>query len=295
MNVILSAILPVGLIITIGYLAGQKLDLEQSTLSKLSVYILAPALIANSLYKTDVSGESISKILLSYAFISLILFTLIFVTTNFLKLSKNQQKSWLAIVLCPNNGNMGLSVITFALGEEGLERAIIYMIGSSILLFGILPALLKGEGIKSAISLTTKLPLIWAMIFGAILNFFNVSLPFNLGKSLEWLGISAIPIALIILGLQLSKSKFELGYQEIAGAIMKLLIAPIVAYFVGKMMNVATIDLQIIILQTSMPTAINTVVMIKEFGGDVTLVARTIIISTVMSFLTLPIVIWLIT
>ncbi len=59
-------------------------------------------------------------------------------------------------------------------------------------------------------------------------------------------------------------------------------------------MNVTTIDLQIIILQTSMPTAINTVVMIKEFGGDITLVARTIILSTIMSFITLPIVIFLI-
>lgn len=295
MNVILSAILPVGLVITIGYIAGQKLNLEQSTLSELTVYILAPALIANSLYKTDVSGESISKILLGYALISVILFALVFLVARLFNIPKNERQSWLAIVLCPNNGNMGLPVVDFTLGEEGLERAIIYMIGSSILLFGIFPALLKGEGLKSAINLTWKLPLIWAMILGFILNFFNVDLPFNLDKSLESLGISAIPLALIILGLQLANSKFQLGWQEILGAIAKLLITPIVAYFVGIILNLETIDLQVLILQTSMPTAVNALIMIKEFGGNANLVAHTIILSTVMSFITIPIIIWLVT
>jgi predicted permease len=44
-----------------------------------------------------------------------------------------------------------------------------------------------------------------------------------------------------------------------------------------------------------MPTAVNAVIMIKEFGGNTTIVARTIIISTLMSFATLPLIIWLMT
>lgn len=295
MNVILSAVLPVGLIITIGYIAGRKLKLEQSTLSQVSVYILAPALVANSLYKTNVSGQSITKILFAYALISIILFGLVFLFTKLLNISKKERQSWIAIVLCPNNGNMGLPVVTFALGEQGLERAIIYMIGSSILLFGVLPAILKGAGFKEATRLTWRLPLIWAMLLGVSLNLLNVDLPFNLGKSLEWLGMAAIPIALIILGLQLSNSKFQLGWQEIGGASAKLVIAPLVAYGVGKIINLETLDLQVLILQTAMPTAVNSLIMVTEFGGNTILVARTIIISTMMSFITLPIVILLIT
>lgn len=295
MNAILSAVLPVALIISIGYYAGRTLNLEQSTLSRLSIYILAPALVADSLYRTTVSGQSIGKILIAYALISLILYLIVFLITKLFKISINERQSWLAIVLCPNNGNMGLPVVTFALGEQGLERAIIYMIGSSILLFGIFPAMLKGEGIKEAIRLTWKLPLIWAMLLGTILNLFQVNLPFNLGKSLEWLGISAIPVALIILGMQLASSKFQLGWQEIGGAIGKVAIAPLVAVGVGKTINLETIDLQVLILQTGMPTAVNSLIMVKEFGGNPTLVARTIILSTIMSFISLPIIIWLIT
>lgn len=295
MNAILSAVLPVALIISIGYFAGRTLNLEELTLSQLSVYILAPALVADSLYRTTVSGQSIGKILIAYALISLILYIVVFLITKLFKISINERQSWLAIVLCPNNGNMGLPVVTFALGDQGLERAIIYMIGSSILLFGILPAMLKGEGIKEAIRLTWKLPLIWAMLLGIVLNLFQIELPFNLGKSLEWLGIAAIPIALIILGMQLASSKFQLGWQEIGGAMAKLAIAPLVAVGVGKTINLETIDLQVLILQTGMPTAVNSLIMVKEFGGNPLLVARTIILSTIMSFISLPIIIWLIT
>ncbi len=294
MNAILSAILPVALIITIGYFAGRKLNLEQSTLSRLSVYLLAPALVANSLYKTEVSGQSISKILLAYALISVVIYIGVTLVTRLFNVAQSERQSWLAIVLCPNNGNMGLPVVTFALGEAGLERAIIYMIGSSILLFGLLPAILKGEGIKSAFKLTWKLPLIWAMIVGFLLNFFDVKLPFNLDKSLEWLGISAIPVALIILGLQLAYSQLSLSRREIAGATAKLTIAPIIASIVGRILNLDSIDLQVVILQTAMPTAVNSLVMVKEFGGNANFVAHTIILSTLMSFITLPIIIWLI-
>ncbi|AUC60262.1 transporter [Cyanobacterium sp. HL-69] len=294
MNVILSAVLPVGLIIIIGYIAGQKLNLDQSSLCQLSIYILAPAIVADSLYRNTVSGRSVVLIILTYGLISLVIYGVIWLFAFILKVDKDNRQSIFAVILCPNNGNMGLPITTFALGDEGLDRAIIYMIGSSIFLFGMLPAILSNRGIKKGIILTLRLPLIWAMVFGAMLNISGVELPFNLGRSMELLGISAIPIALIILGMQLAQSKFILTLGECLLALAKLIVAPLIAVGVGRITGLEGIDLQVLVLQTAMPTAVNTLVMVKEFGGNGTIVAQTIIISTVMSFITLPVVIWLI-
>ncbi|BAQ64477.1 AEC family transporter [Geminocystis sp. NIES-3709] len=295
MNIILSSVLPVGLIIAIGYIAGQRLKLDQSTLSQVSVYILAPALIADGLYRSTISAQSAFKILLAYILTTAILYGGVFVVGKLLKLSQNDSKGLLAITLCPNNGNMGLSIIAFALGDEGLERAIIYMIFSSIVLFGMLPGILKGDSFLMGLKVTWKLPLIWAMLFGIVLNVADITLPFNLGKSLEWLGISAIPIALIILGMQLNNTKLEVSVGEMGATFIRLAIAPIIAYGIGILVGLTGLDLQALTLQTAMPTAVNAVIMIKEFGGNTVMVARTIIISTVMSFATLPLIIWLIT
>lgn len=295
MNIILSSVLPVALVIAMGYIANKTLKLDQSTLSQISVYILAPALVVDSFYRTTVSTDAALRLLLGYILTTVIIYGGVVIVSRLLKLSADDDKGLLAISLCPNNGNMGLSIIAFSLGNEGLERAVIYMIFSSVVLFGMLPAILKGDSLMRSLKLTWKLPLIWSMLLGMTLHFTKVTLPFNMGKSLEWLGISAIPVALIILGMQLSKTKFEFGVREFTATVGRLVIAPIIAYSTGKLVGLEGLDLQVLTLQTAMPTAVSSVIMIKEFGGNTVMVARTIIISTLMSFATLPFLIWLMT
>ncbi|WP_017292720.1 AEC family transporter [Geminocystis herdmanii] len=294
-NIILSSVFPVALVILMGYIANKTLKLDQSTLSQISVYILAPAIVIDSFYRTNMSIEEAIRLLLGYVLSTSIIYGLVLIVSNFFKLSTDDDKGLFAISLCPNNGNMGLSIIAFSLGEEGLERAVMYMIFSSIVLFGILPVMLKGDNLIVTLKSLWKLPLIWSMFIGIFLYFTNITMPFNIGKSVEWLGISSIPIALIILGIQLSKTKFEFGMTEFYATIGRLAIAPLIAYGIGIMVGLEGLDLKVLTLQTAMPTAVNAVIMVKEFGGNTTMVARTIIISTLLSFATLPFIIWLLT
>lgn len=295
MNIILSSVLPVALIILMGYVANKTLKLDQSTLSQISVYILAPALVIDSFYRTTISTEAALRLLLGYILTTSIIYGGVLIISRCLKLSTDDDKALFAISLCPNNGNMGLSIIAFSLGNEGLERAVIYMIFSSMVLFGLLPVMLKGDSLIITLKSMWQLPLIWSMIIGIVLHLTDITLPFNIGKSVEWLGISSIPIALIILGMQLSKTKFEFGMTEFYATIGRLAIAPIIAYGIGILVGLKGLDLQVLTLQTAMPTAVNAVVMVKEFGGNTVMVARTIIISTLISFATLPFIIWLLT
>ena len=194
--------------------------------------------------------------------------------------------------LHPNNGNMGLPLVDFALGSAGLERAIIYMIGSSILLFGVAPAILAGTSLKHSLTVTFKLPLMWAMLGGLSLRFLQIELPFNLGEALHLLGRAAIPVALIILGMELVTTKFKVTNFELISLNFRLILAPLIALFVGKLINLPSLDLQVFILQSAMPTAVNTIVLATEFGGESLKVARTIVVTTLLSFLTLPLVLW---
>lgn len=294
MIIILSTILPVAFVIILGFIVGKKFEWDQGTLAQLSVYILAPALVFDSLYRTNVSWKNTFQILLGYTFICLLLYFFVLILCRLTNTKKTDLQSILAITLCPNNGNMGLPIAKFAFGNEGLEKAIIYMIGSSIFLFVIAPAMLKNKGFLFGLKLIFKLPLIWAMLAGITLNLLNIELPFKIGDSIEMLGISSIPIALLILGMQLANNGLEVKTAELPSILIKLIIAPIFAYAVGKSLNLESLDLQILIIQTAMPTAVNSLIMVKEFGGNSAMVARAIVLSTVMSFLTLPIILVLI-
>lgn len=288
MSIILTAIAPVGLIIFIGFLAGKTIALEAQTLAQLAIYILSPALIGGSLYRSTLSSQSTIGLMLGFLLTSLSLYGLVWGIAKIAQLSPQTHKSLMVSTLFPNAGNVGLPLVTFALGTAGLQRAVIYVIISSLLIYSLAPALLQENGFVSGMRLTLRLPLLWAIFAGILLRLLAIKLPFNFDKSIEMLGNAAIPLALILLGIQLSSIKISLGHYEIFAAAMRLIGAPLIAYLVGTSLQLRGLDLQVLVLQSATPTAVNTVVLATRFGGDVPSLTKTVVVSTVLSFITLP-------
>jgi hypothetical protein len=290
---LLPAVIPVSIIILIGFLAGRIFPLDNQTISKLTFYILSSALVFDSLYRTTLSLQSTRDLLVGFALTSSLIYLLVWLIGKIGKLLPFLQKGLIATAIFSNNGNIGLPVANFAFGAPGLERAVIYMIGSSILMFCFGPAILTGKGINYSIRLILKLPLFWSIVAALSLRLLPFNFPFKIDLAIQQLGQAAIPVALILLGIQLSNTQFELRLKEVLAAILRLLIAPIIAYFVGLNLHLESSNLQILVLQSAMPTAVNSLVLVTEFGGDANFVARSIVTSTVMSFVTLPLVLWL--
>ncbi|MGL5834147.1 MAG: AEC family transporter [Waterburya sp.] len=290
MTTLLPAVLPVGLIILIGFVVGRTLSLQRSTLSQLSLYILSPTLVIDSLYRTEMSLDSSTKLLVGFGLTSFCIYGVITLVNRLLSLPDPLSRAITAVVMFPNNGNMGLPVATFALGTAGLDRAIIYMLGSAFLMFCFGPAMIRGKGLLEGLKLTLKLPLVWAFLVGLSLHFWSLKIPWGLDKGLQQLGGADIPVALVLLGMQLSQTRFRPGIIEIILAIARLTCAPIIAYGIGRLLQLETLNLQILVLQSAMPTAVGSFVIVSEFGGDQDLVARAIVTSTLLSFITLPIV-----
>jgi len=108
------------------------------------------------------------------------------------------------------------------------------------------------------------------------------------------LGNAAIPVALITLGMQLAQNRLVLGWYELMAAGLRLLVAPLIAFGIGSSLQLTGLDLQVLVMQSAMPTAINTLIWVNEFGGEPPRVARTIIASTLLSLGTLPILLGMI-
>ena len=292
MAVLLPAIAPVALIVFIGFLAGRTLSLERTTLSRLSLYVLLPALIASSLYGMTLSVRQARAIVAGFFPSSAILAGLVYGLCRLLKFDPLTQTPLLATSLFANTGNLGLPFISFALGATGLERAIVYLISSSILLTTVGPTLLKGAGLWVGLRTTLRLPVFGAMLGGLTRQALNVTLPLRLDAGLELLGGAAIPVALVTLGLQLAKTNLYVDRAVLVAAALRLGVAPAIALTVGAMLGLQGQDLQVLVLQAAMPTAVNTFIWVTEFGGDADLVARAIVLSTLLSFMTLPSLLW---
>ncbi|MBE7380199.1 MAG: AEC family transporter [Leptolyngbya sp. SIO1E4] len=292
MAVLLPAIAPVALIVFVGFIAGRTLGLDQPTLSRLSLYVLLPALIATSVYNITLPASRAMMLALGFVLTSATLALLVYGGCRVLKVTPLLRKTLLATTLFANTGNLGLPFITFSLGESGLERAIVYLVASSILLATVGPILLRGEGLQVGLRITLRLPVFWAMVAGLSLQFLAIRLPLRLDDGLALLGGAAIPVALVTLGMQLAQTSFHLSQTVLVAAGLRLLLAPMVAFTIGTGLGLQGQDLQVLVLQGAMPTAVNTFIWVTEFGGDADLVARAIVLSTLLSAVTLPTLLW---
>ncbi|MGF1567758.1 MAG: AEC family transporter [Nodosilinea sp.] len=293
MAILISAILPIALVALVGVWVGRTFDLHLPTMARLNIYAMLPALVLTSLAKTTLGLGSAISIVATFLLNTALLYLLALSLGRGLKFSSDEQKSLIATTLFANVGNMGLPFTLFALGEAGLERAVVYLVGSSVMVATVFPIVLKGAGVLAGIRFTLGLPVFWAALAGVGLQAASTTLPQGLERGATLLGAGAIPLALLTLGIQLSQTPLVFGRYELLGAGLRLLVSPLLAYSLGTLLGLGGLDLQVVVLQAAMPVAVNSLIWVTELGGDSVRVARTIVLSTLLSLLTLPIVLWL--
>lgn len=293
MGILLSAILPVVLVALVGVWVGRMFTLERQTLARLSVYALVPALVLHSLAKTTLELSSAIAILTAFLVHTSLLYLLAVTLGRVLKFSSDEKKSLIATTIFANVGNMGLPFVLFSLGDAGLERAIVYLVGSSLMTASVFPIVLKGEGVLKGLRYTLCLPVLWAAIAGVALQGTGTVLPIPIDLGVTLLSDGAIPVALLLLGIQLSETPFAFGRYELLGAGLRLVVSPLLAFNIANLVGLTGIDRQVVVLQAAMPVAVTSLIWVTELGGDTVRVARTIVVSTLLSLGTLPVVLWL--
>lgn len=293
MEILISAMLPIALVAAVGFGVGRNFDLDMRTLARVNIYALLPALVLTSLAETTLAPGSVIAIVATFLLNTSLLYLLAVGVGRRLSFSIDEQKSLIATTLFSNVGNMGLPFILFALGEAGLERAVVYLVGSSVMIASVFPIVLKGAGVRAGVTFTLQLPVFWAAMAGIGLQAAGEAFPLPIERGITLLGQGAIPLALLTLGIQLARTKLVFGRYELLGAGIRLLISPLMAYSLATGLGLQGLDRQVVVLQAAMPVAVNSLIWVTELGGDRTRVARTILLSTFLSLFTLPVVLWL--
>lgn len=294
MGVLISAILPIALVAFCGVWIGRAFPLDLKTLTRINIYALLPALVLTGIYGSTVGLSAALGIVLGFILNCGVLYLLAVALGKVFRLPADSQKSLVATTLLANSGNIGLPFVLFALGDAALERAVVYLVTSAIFMASAGPVFLKGEGLLSGIDVTLKLPVFWAALVGIGLQGLAWEVAVPIDRALELLSGAAIPIALLTLGVQLSRTSLKFGYYELFSAGLRLLVSPLTAYGIGLLLGLTGLDLAVLVMQSAMPVAVNTLIWVTEFGGDTLRVARTIVLSTMMSLVTLPLVLWLV-
>ena len=286
---LIDVIAPVFFVIGIGYYLGKKNpEINTDFITTFAGNVGTPAMIFYTITTTGVTLSVFTEYFI-YALIIIGGFSLAGII--FLLLLKKDFISELPPLILPNTGNMGIPICLFAYGTAGLGVA--SAIASVIILLHFTLGVLLAKKSFSFEILIKNMP-IYGIIVSVIFLYFEWDVPGYLENTTFLLTYATIFLVLMSLGIALSRLKVvSWTHASILGAV-RVIIGPLIGFGLIKFLNLNGFAAGVLLIQSCMPSAVLTYLVGSMYSEQkvVDSVASVIVTSTVMSFITIPIVVY---
>lgn len=299
-STILNQVIVLFFIMLVGYGARKKDIINVETnkgLAQLLLNITLPAMIIVSF------NYSFSKDMLFKAGVLLLVSTIIHVFLAIIskplycKFPKNVNGILRFITVFSNCGFMGYPIIGSVYGKLGIFYTAIFNIPFNVLMFTW--GVLFFTGKKNFKSLGREIisPSLVSIFIGLLIFIFSIKLPFPIFKTLDLIGSTTTPLSMMVVGSMIAeidiKNVFR-GVEIYYGALVRLVLTPMVVLVVLKFLGAKGMYLGIPVLITAMPAAANTAIMAEKYNVDSLLASRFVFVTTILSAITIPLIILLI-
>ena len=286
---LIDVIVPVFFVIGIGYYLGKKNpEINTDFITTFAGNVGTPAMIFYTITTTGVTLSVFTEYFI-YALIIIGGFSLVGIL--FLLLLKKDFISELPPLILPNTGNMGIPICLFAYGTAGLGVA--SAIASVVILLHFTLGVLLAKKSFSLEILIKNMP-IYGIIVSVIFLYFEWDVPGYLENTTFLLTYATIFLVLMSLGIALSRLKVvSWTHASILGAV-RVIIGPIIGFGLIKFLNLNGFAAGVLLIQSCMPSAVLTYLVGSMYSEKkvVDSVASVIVTSTIMSFVTIPIVVF---
>ena len=285
---IFEVIFPVFFVIGIGYYLGKKNPkFDTNFITNFAGNIGTPAMI---FYTVTTTGITLSIFVHYFAYAILMIGGFAIVGLIVLFLLKKDLSMELPPLILPNTGNMGVPICLFAYGTQGLGVA--SAVASVIILFHFTLGVFLAKK-KFSFDILIKSPPVYAIIVSVFFLFFDIKTPLFLENTTFLLTYATIFLVLMSLGIALTRFKFSFR-DSIIFSFFRVIIGPIIGFAVIYYFDLSGFPAGVLLIQSAMPSAILNYLVGSMYSPKkiVDSIASTIVTSTLMSFITIPIVVF---
>ena len=281
-----EVLFPVFFIVGIGFILGKKNpNFDTSFITTYSGNFGTPALVIFALTAGGVTFQ-VFKEFFFYALILLSAFGI--VGLIFLVLMKKDYIRELPPFFLPNTGNMGIPICLFAYGELGMGIAA--AISSLVVLLHFTLNIFLA---KRAFDFQTifKSPAFYAIIVTVLFLYFEEPVPQFVMNTVMLLAYGMIVMILMSLGVALTQMKVFSFKDAVITSTGRVIIGPLIGLAVIKLFDLSGVSAGVILIQSSMPSAILCYLVASMYSPKVIVdnISSTIVVSTIMSLVTIPI------
>lgn len=303
-------ILPIFILIFLGFILSRKFNLDIMTLSKLNFYIFTPTFVFQNLYIKKIPLE-MAKVFTCVAVFMMINYLTATLVAKIRRYDISKTNALKNALMFYNSGNIGLPLITLVFSgatfiSNGINPYLNTAITVQIMVMVLQDITVNTIGFfnggrenmkwKDSIKKVLSMPAIYIIILAFI---FKMIPSYDFTKSLIWPAIiyikdGLIPIALMTLGVQLSKTSINFKDKEVyLASIIRLVGGPIFIFFLINIFGFKGITAQALMISSAVPTAITTALIAVECNNSVDYSTQVVVNSTLFSSISLIIVIFL--
>lgn len=296
MSIFIHVVLPVILIFAVGYLLQRVKKVDIRPISTMAIYVMTPCLVFRTFYETEFDNQYLYMVLFT-VLLMFIIIAICKIYTHIRKIDLSTENALILSTAFMNTGNYGTPIILFAYGQAGFDFAISAMVLQSILMnfFGVYYAVKGKAGIRIALRAVAKMPASYAAILAILFNGLNLSIPENLFGTIDLIAEAAIPMVMVILGMQLAMIKwgnFDWGNITFS-VVLRMFISPLIAWGLVMLMPFDPLLSKVLIVSAAMPSAATIVIYAVQFQAQPKLVSSVTLITTIISIPTITILILL--
>ncbi|UUX49746.1 AEC family transporter [Nisaea acidiphila] len=262
--------------------ARMRLPFDNESVTSLVTLIGTPALVFGTLVGLELSVDSLLRLGAGSAIISAVTAGAVMPV---LFLWRKSQRAFLPALMFPNVGNIGLPLCLFAFGQEGLALGISYFTVQAVVMFTI------GNGIASGqigLSSLTRNPIIYAVVAALVCIFAKIPVAEWIIDTADLLGGMCIPLLLMTLGVSLAKLRLSNLVDSLGMAAVRLVVGFGAGLFTAWLVGASEMETGILLLMSSMPVAIFPYLFAVRYNREPETIAGCVIVSTVLGFLTMP-------
>lgn len=292
-GVLFDVLAPVAVLVTLGAIVGPRLAIDPGSLSRLAYWVFGPAFVFGLLATADLDRSVVLRLVAA----SLAGMTAaLVVAAAWARLSGVGYELGAAVTMTSvwgNVGNAGLAIVAFALGDDALPIAGVLMVTINLvsLILGVGMAQARTSSIVSAVGRGLRAPMSISGAVALAVNLSDVDVPLLADRSLGLLADALIPVMLFTLGLQLISSGRPTWTNDLSVVLVaKLAVAPAAAWLAATALGLDGDALDAVVIQSAMPPAVFCAVVAVENDLVPDRVTAAVVLATLVSAITLPIV-----
>ena len=306
MTIVIAALLPVFLLIVLGFILKRtlmRLETQWHGLERLTYYVLFPMLLIQTLVKADLTKVPVAGVGGALLLAALMMSLLCLAIRPLLARLDIDGPAFTSIFQGATRWQtyVALAVSSNLFGDTGLALASVAMVAIiplvNVFSVSVLAHYASPEKQSArAIAMTVvRNPLIWACAIGLAVNVLHVPLPKIWHEVADALGRSSLAIGLLVTGAGLHlEGLFRPSLGAAVGVFLKLILMPVLGIALGLWFGLTGANLVIVAACSAVPASSSAYVLARQMGGDAPLLAQIITLQTILAAITMPIAIALV-